>query len=201
MLPHLSSKQLALSSPSRHMTSSRASATPQSLARPQSCRLLLTPCEALRLPAVLLRVRRSSKLVPLSQQMTAALVKGLLRLQKSRDRCPHPQGLTCQLPGPGQSRTTRHSVLLPQLQHQQHPSIRLRMLLLLLLMKIRQAVPLLPGSLGLLLRVWHAVLLKTCQLLLLPSRLRQQRQGQSRPLRPQLKQMAATVLLNRSPSP
>ena len=202
MLHHLSSKQQALSSPSRQMPSSRASAMPQSLAHPQSCRLLHSPCAALRqLPAVLLRVWRSSKLVLLSQQRMAALAKGLLRLQESRDTHLHLQSLACQLPGPGQSHAARHSVMLPRLQ-QQHPSIRLRMLLLLLLLlKIWQAVLLLPGILDLLLLVWHIVLLNTCRALLLLSRLRQQQQGQSRPLRAQFKQMAATVLLSRSPSP
>lgn len=174
MLHHLSSEQPALSFLSRTMPSSAASAVPQSLAHPQSCRLPLLRCAALRqLPAALLRGWRLSKLGLLSQQMTAAPVKGLLRLQESRGRCLHPQSLACQLPGPGQSRAARHSVQLLRLQ-QQHPSIRLRMLLLLLLlMKIWQAVPLLSGSLNLLLLFWHAVLLKTCPALLLPSRLRQ----------------------------
>ena len=203
MLHHRSSKQLALSFPSMQMPSSRALAMPHSLTCPQSCRLPQSPCAAPRqLPAVLLRVRRSSKLMLLSQQST-----GLLRLQESRDRCLHLQSLACQPPGPGQSRAARHSVLLPQLQQrhpsirlrmlprlqqrhpsirlrvlprlqQRHPSIRLRMLLLLLLlMKIWQAAPLLPGSLNLLLLVRHAVLLKTWRALLLPSRLHQQQQG------------------------
>ena len=136
----------------------------------------------------------------LSQQMTAALVKGLLQLQESRDSCLHPQNLACQLPGPDRSRAARHSVLLLQ---QKHPSMRLTMLLLLLphLVKTRRAVPLLPGSLNLLLLVWHAVLLKTCRALLLPGSLRQQQQGQSGPLRPHTKQMAVAVPLSRSPSP
>ena len=202
MLHHLSSKQLALRSPSRQMPSRRASATPQSLAHPQSCSLPQFGRTVLRqLPAVLLRVRRSRKLELLSQQMTVTLVKGLLQLQESRGRCLHLQSLASQLPGPGKSRAARHSVLLPQLQ-QRHPSIRLRVaLLLLLLMKISQGVPVLPGSLHLLLRVWRAVLLKTCWALLLPSRLLHLQQGQSRPLRAQLKGIAATVLLSRSSSP
>ena len=175
---------------------------PQSLAHPQSCRPPQCCCAPLRqLPTVLSRVQRSSQLVLLSQRPAVTLVKGLLQLQESRNRCLHLQSPVWQLPGPGQSRAARHSVLLPQLQ-QRHPSIRLRMLLLLLLllMKIWQAVPPLPGSLDLLLRVWHAVLLGTRALLLL-SRLRQQQQGQTRLLWAQFKRTAATVLLSRSPSP